>query len=69
MIVIDNRTDLSYVDIGNVIDNYFESSIGETNYYGKNEYFAFETHKKIYKCLVNHGKTRLKFIITSIKNN
>lgn len=66
MIVIDNRTGLSYEEIGLYIDKYFKNSIGETNYYKKEEQMIIQTTLGIYSFRVNHGKNRLKFTICEI---
>lgn len=47
-ILIDNRTDLSYKEVGNLLDNLFENQKGQTNYVGKWCAYEFHHHKKIY---------------------
>ncbi len=68
MILIDNQTDLSYEEIGNILDRHLKNLYKETIYYGKEEFFGIILHHKNYKISVQYGKNRTKYIIKEVKS-
>ena len=51
-----NETDLSYANIGVVIDDVIKKDIGSTHYVGQVEYFEFTLMGIKYKCQLRYLK-------------
>lgn len=67
MLVINNKTDLDYETIGNIIDQFLTTDIG-TIYYDKMCYFNAKKKKHIYRITVHFGKNRTKFVVEEVKD-
>lgn len=69
-IKIVNNTDLSYEIIGQIVDKYLnDGDPGETQYYGKVDWFKFKVFDKIYLGQTRLMKSHLQFLIEKEKND
>jgi len=67
--LIDNRTNLGYEEIGQIIDKYIADGKEDTLYVGKRDTFRFRAYGKIYDCSVTYLKKYVKYIITEVIKN
>lgn len=67
-IKIINNTSLSYEVIGQIIDKFVaDGDPGETQYYGKVDWFKFKVFDKIYLCQVRLLKSHIQYLIEEEK--
>lgn len=64
---INNKTNLSFKIISQVIDKYLEEKCEDVIYYGKNDYELFSYKKNVYKMEVIYKKNSINIIIDMIK--
>lgn len=64
---INNKTNLSFKIISQVINKYLEDKCEDVIYYGKNDYELFSYKKNVYKMEVIYKKNSINIIIDMIK--
>ena len=64
---INNKTNLNFKIISQVINKYLEDNNEDTIYYGKNDYELFSYKKNVYKMEVIYKKNSINIIIDMIK--
>ena len=64
---INNKTNLSFKIISQVINKYLEDKCEDAIYYGKNDYELFSYKKNVYKMEVIYKKNSINIIIDMIK--
>lgn len=64
---INNKTNLNFKIISQVINKYLEDKCEDVIYYGKNDYELFSYKKNVYKMEVIYKKNSINIIIDMIK--
>ena len=64
-----NKTDLTYKDIGMIIDGIIKSSVGDTCYVGKKDCFFVGTSKGAIKVQIRYMKRDVEWTFTKVGEN
>ena len=64
-----NKTDLTYKDIGMIIDGIIKSSVGDTCYVGKIDYCFVGTSKGTIKVQIRYMKRDVEWAFTKVGEN